>query len=318
MFLSAEDISEHYTDTLRTLSEIAGAYYYQGQLNEALRLFQTGEQLLRLREVLEADRVAFLLKYAEFLVDYYFLTNQEEERMRVVVRQAREAVTASGDESSIASAISSTGKMLYYYNLNTGSDDYTEARRAMRQALEIYEKFDDSHGIAQSLFFIGLTHERNGEEEQARGYYRQALDIAREYDDKWVISEVTRHLAGLNMGKDNDTSLRYALESLQRREEIGFKCVLPLAHVLVCEVYTERGELEQARKHAQYAQELSEEMDLRSASILTLLAQGEIQQKQGNLAAARASFTQAAALADELGIAFGIAAAKAKLAQIRA
>lgn len=317
MFLSTEDISERYADALQALSEIAGAYYYQGQLADALNLFRTGERLTHFQEVPEAERVSFILTYAEFLVDHYFLTNREEDLMRTIVLRAREEASANGDEQSVAAAIYQTGRMLYYRNLNAGSHDYTEARRHLRQALASYEKLDDPHGIAQSLFSIGLTYEQSAEEEQARGYYRQALDIAREYDDKWVISEVTRHMAGLNLGKDNDTSLRYALESLRLREEIGFKRALPPAHLLVYEVYRERGELEQARKHVQAARNLADEMDLHYSIMFALLAQGEIQQRQGNLDAAQASFTKAAALANELGIAYAMAATRAKLEQIK-
>jgi tetratricopeptide (TPR) repeat protein len=206
--------------------------------------------------------------------------------------------------------------MLYYCNLNTGGNDYPEARKLMRQALALYEKIGDTHGIAQSLFFIGLTYERQGEEEQARGCYRQALDIAREYDDKWVISEVTRHMSGLNLGKDNDTSLRYALESLRLREETGCKRALPSAHLLLSSVYMARDELDQAWEQIRLARDLAEEMDLRGSLMSVLLAQGEIQQKQGRPDKARTSFEKAAALADELGLAYGIATAKASLARL--
>lgn len=318
MFLSIGEISERLADALRAIEEIAGAYYYQGRLAEALTLLQSGEQALRFREVQEIDRVDFLLHYADFLIDNYFLTNQNEKLMRAIVRQAREEAIANGDEKNVAIALYHTGRMLYYCNLNTGGSDYTEARNSMRKALASYENLGDPHGIAQSLFYIGLTHERLGEEDQARGYYRQALDLGREYDDKWVISETTRHLAGLNLGKDNDTSLRYALESLRLREEMGFKRAFPAAHLLLSSVYIARGELEKAWEHTQLAHGLAEEMKLRSSVMSVLLTQGEIQQRRGKLDEARAKFEKAGALAEELGIAYGIAAAKANLEQIRA
>lgn len=318
MFLTTEEISERYVRALLAIEESASAYHYQGRLADALALLQSGERLLGFPEVRTTERVSFLLKYAEFLVDYYFLTNQEERLMRTVVQQTRDEAVASGDDPSIAAALTQLGKMLYYCNLNTGGSDYTETRGYIRQALERYETLDDKHGIAQALFLLGLTHERQREEEQARGCYRQSLDIAREYDDKWVIAETTRHLAGLNLGKDNDSSLRYATESLKRREEIGFKRALPSAHLLISRVHLEREELEAAWEHTQRALDLAKEMDLRSSLMSVLLTQGEIQQKQGNPEAARADFEKAATLAEELGLAYGIAAAKANLAQIKA
>lgn len=317
MFLTTEEISERYLRALLAIEESAGAYYYQGRLAEALALFQSGERLLHFPEVRAPERVGFLLKYAEFLVDYYFLTNQEERLMRTLVQQTRDEALASGDAKSIAGALTQIGKMLYYCNLNNGGTDYAEARGYTRQALEQYEMLDDKHGIAQALFLLGLIHERQREEDLARNCYRQSLDIAREYDDKWVIAETTRHLAGLNLGKDNDSSLRYAKESLKRREETGFKRALPSAYLLISRVHLEREELEQAWEHAQRALELAREMKIRSSEMSVLLTQGEIQQKQGNSEAARADFEKAASLAEELGLAYGIAAAKANLAQIR-
>jgi tetratricopeptide (TPR) repeat protein len=316
MFLSTGEISERLSDALRAIEDIAGAYYYLGRLSDALSLLQSGERLLHVQEVQEFDRVDFLLHYADFLIDSYFLTNQNEKLMRTVTQQAQKEALANGDEKSIATALSATGKMLYYCNLNTGGNDYPEARKLMRQALALYEKLGDTHGIAQALFFIGLTYERQGEEEQARGCYRQALDIAREYDDKWVISEVTRHMSGLNLGKDTDTSLRYALESLRLREETGFKRALPSAHLLLSSVYMARDELDQAWEQIRLARDLAEEMNLRGSLMSVLLAQGEIQQKQGRPDKARASFEKAGALADELGLAYGIATAKASLARL--
>ena len=317
MFLTTDEISERIAKALLAIEESVEAYYYQGRLADALTLLQSGERLLDFPEMRVSRRVGFLLRYSEFLVDYYFLTNQEERRMRTVVQQARDEAMACEDERSIAAALTQLGKMYYYCNLNTGGGDYTETRGYIRQALERYEKIDDKHGIAQSLFLLGLTHERQREEEQARGCYRQSLDIAREYDDKWVIAETTRHLAGLNLGKDNDTSLRYAKESLRRREETGFKRALPSAHLLISRVHLEREELELAWEHAQQALELAREMDLRSSLMSVLLTQGEIQQKQGNPDAARADFEKAVTLAEELGLAYGIAAAKANLAQMQ-
>lgn len=318
MFLSIGEISERLADVLRAIEEIAGAYYYQGRLAEALALLQSGEHALRFREVQEIDRVDFLLHYAEFLIDNYFLTNQNEKLMRAIVQRAREEAMADGDEKSVAAALFHTGRMHYYCNLNTGSNDYTEARNSVRKALASYEHIGDPHGIALSLFYIGLTHERLREEEPARGYYRQALDLGREYDDKWVISETTRHLAGLNLGKDNDTSLRYALESLRLREEMGFKRAFPSAHLLLSKVYTAREELEQAWEDARIAQDLAEEMKLRIYLTSAWLTQGEILLKRGRLDEARANFEKAAALAEELGIAYSIAEAKAKLERIDA
>jgi len=73
MVLMEQDLTERYTNALQSVSEIAETYYFQGRLDEALRLWQTGEPLLAGREVAPAQRVRFLLRYGQFLTQYYFL-----------------------------------------------------------------------------------------------------------------------------------------------------------------------------------------------------------------------------------------------------
>jgi tetratricopeptide (TPR) repeat protein len=314
MVFTSAQISERYTSLLHAMSEIAGAYSYQGRLADALQLLALADQCLPFQEVQRADKVRFLLKYAELLVANYFLTNQEEHRMHLMVQRAREEVEESQDEQGTATVLFLTGQTLYYHNLLAGGSDYMQARDYFQQALKRYETINDTEGMAQALFYTGLTYERyDGEEEVAAEYYQQMLQLARKHDHKWLLSEAMRHLSGILMSKDNDVSLHYALESLRLREAIGFKRALPAAHVQVSNICMERGELEQALKHCQQALQLSEEMSLRSYIMGILLTLGEIQQKQNKLDEARASFEQAAVLARELDLAYGMTRAKALL-----
>ncbi|GCE22458.1 tetratricopeptide repeat protein [Dictyobacter kobayashii] len=206
--------------------------------------------------------------------------------------------------------------MHYYQNIQKGIQGYAEARTTLQQAHELYAGLGTTEGAAQTLFYIGLTYEREDDEEKARAYYQQALEIARSYDYKWIISEATRHLSGLAMQKDADLALRYALESLRLRSEIGFKRTLPAAHLLVSAVYTQRKELDAALEHCQQGRHLAEEMGLRSAIMNSLLTLGEIQQQQAAFEEAQASFEAAAQMAQELKIAYAISAAQNSLEQL--
>lgn len=313
MSLSVEAIAERYAVSLNALSEIANSYSFQGQLADALRLFQVGEQWLSAREIQPQDQVNFLLKYGQFLIHRYFLTNREEDPMLSVIQRARQAAEACQDEAGIATALYLTGQTRYYHNLQTGGSDYTEARGYLEQASALSEKVADNRVVAESLFYTGLTYERHDQGAQAAEYYRRALAIAEEHGHRWAASEAYRHLAGLTMSRDSEQSLEYALKSLALREEMGFKRGVPSAQLLVSDVYVARGDLARALEYCQQAEQLSQEMDLQIYLAGAQFTRGEIAYKQGKRAKAREHFERAAVLARELNIAFAIAETNEKL-----
>ncbi|MDQ2715881.1 MAG: hypothetical protein M3Z08_13305 [Chloroflexota bacterium] len=313
MSLSVEAIAERYAISFNALSEIASAYYFQGQLDEALRLFQAGEQWLSAQEVQPVDQMSFLLKYGQFLIHNYFLTNRDEDRMLSIVQRARQAAETIQNEAGIASAFYLAGQTRYYHNLLTGGSDYIEVRGFFEQASALSEKIAESRILAESLFYTGLTYERHGVETRAREYYQRVLEIAEQHGYTWAASEAYRHLSGLSMSNDTIQSLEYALKSLALREEMGFKRGLPPAQLLVSDVYIARNELARALEYCQQAEQLSIEMGLHFYIALTHLTRGEIAYKQGKGAQAREHFEKAAALGRELNIAFPIMEANEKL-----
>ncbi|GCE09753.1 tetratricopeptide repeat protein [Dictyobacter aurantiacus] len=317
MALSIEEITANYTSSLHALGEIAWSYYYQGQLDDAMRLFEWGSQLLDFPEITALSQAQFLLRYAEFLIANYFLTNQDEEMVLTSIDRAQAAASKSHDQRQQATALYLRGQMNYYQNMHKGLQDYREARSTLQQANKLYTTLEDTEGIAQTLFYMGLTYEREEDEKSAESHYQQALKIAREHNHKWIMSEATRHLAGLAMQQDTDLALRYALESLHLRSEIGFKRALPPAYFLVSDIYTLRHELDAALEYCQQGQQLAEKMRLSSAIINGLLTMGQIQLQKEALEEARASFETAYRLARETHIAFAIAAAQDSLAQIQ-
>ncbi|HEU5349911.1 MAG TPA: tetratricopeptide repeat protein [Ktedonobacterales bacterium] len=132
-------------------------------------------------------------------------------------------------------------------------------------------------------------------------------------ENTWAASEAMRHLTDYTEG---DECLRYALRSLELREEMRFTCGLPPAQLLVSAIYIARGEWAQALKYCQQARQLAEELGLRVHLMYALLTQGEIEYTQGRLAEAREYLEKSSALAHELNTARGIAATDEKLAML--
>jgi tetratricopeptide (TPR) repeat protein len=299
--------------SLNALSEIANAYYFQGQLDDALHLFQVGEQWLSAKETQPVDQMSFLLKYGQFLIYYYFLTNREEDSMLFIVQRARQIAGALQNEVGIATACYLVGQTLYYHNLLTSGSDYSEARGYFGRALTLSEKAGESRIFAESLFYIGVTYERHDKETQAADYYRRALASAEQHGHTWAASEAYRHLSGLSMSIDTTQSLEYALRSLALREEMGFKRGLPPAQLLVSDVYIARNDLAHALEYCQQAEQLATEMGLHIYLADAHLTRGDIAYSHGKRAEARTHFEKAAAIARELNNTFVVVEANAKL-----
>lgn len=310
MFLTTEAIAEHYTSALEALAEIAEAYYFQGSLDDALRLWQAAEQLLAGEEVQPADQVKFLLRYGSFLVYNYFLTNRAEELLQTVVQRARQGAEAIQDEFAIATTLFLLGQIQYYHALLSGERDYAPARDYFEQASALREKIGDTYNLAESLFYTGLTYDRNAQKEEAERHYQRALGIAQEQGNTWAASEAHRHLTDHTEGEQR---LRHALRSLELREEIGFKRGMPPAQLLISEIYVDQGELARALDYCLQAEQLSQEMGLQLYLIDALMIRGDMAYKQGNLSLARSTYTQASELAHQLSNARGIASAHEKL-----
>lgn len=313
MSLPVEAITERYASVLQTLSEVAEAHYFQGSLDNALHLWQIGEQLLTEKEVQPADRVNFLLRYGKFLVFNYFLTNREEELLQTVAQRALAGAEAMQDEFAIAAALFVLGQTVYFHNLLGGESDYTQARNYFQQASVRREQIGDTYNLAESLFYTGLTYDREARKEQAESYYQRALPMALEQGNIWAASEAHRHLTDHTEGEQR---LRHALRSLELRKAMGFKGSLPAAQLLVSEIYVDQGELARALEYCQQAEQLAEEMGLQLYLVDALLKRGDIAYKQGNLSETRAYVEQASALTQQLNNAYMIALVQEKLGRL--
>jgi len=335
---------------------LARSYNYLGRFEVALDLLQVAERISRYPEVFSADRFAILETYAEIRIANYFLTTQgSDEMFELVQKTAQEArnacveldFTDGNNETTmnVATALGLLGQAHYYATLNTGGSDYSHVFTYCSQALAMWEKLEKARhlamangsdlpsddfeadessknhvlhvierGMSSSLFYIGLAYERLEEPERARDSYQRALDLALRSHAKEAASYAYRHLAGLS--EEQEQQLEYALQSLQLREEIGFKRTLPLSHLLVCDIYLQRNDLEKAQEHCQIAFQLAEEMEIKQALMMAYYSQGEIFQRKGKLDEARHCFVQCLDVAEALGTAYGIAEATKKLQEL--
>lgn len=207
----------------------------------------------------------------------------------------------------------SCGQMIYYRNLLNGESDYTSARDNLQQASALREKIGDTYNLAESLFYTGLTYDRQGPSAQSEAYFKRALKLAEAQGNRWAASEAHRHLTDYTEGEQRFT---HALRSLELRQEMDFKRGLPAAQLLLSEIALDQGELELALEYCQQAERLAKGMGLQNYLMDVLLIRSDIASKQGKRTEAHEYLEQAAVLAQQLNHGRGIAMINEKREQL--
>jgi tetratricopeptide (TPR) repeat protein len=276
--LTDDMLTAHYTTATDALAAIARAYYFDGRLADSQQVLRTALALLDAPEPMPQQRLRLLLLYGQVCIVEHFLTRGEAaEPVFAVVRQAQQLADAIRDQQGIADAMSLLGQAYYFVRVaasraqglaltsTPGDGQYDQALQCQQQALELREALQDTRGMSESYFQIGVVYERWQQYTQAQEYYAQARQIADAYDYAVEKTEPARHFAfqALREG-DLEQALARALQALALREAAGFRPYLPLDHLLLRDIYQAKGDTAQAHAHAQHAQALAEELGLQS------------------------------------------------------
>jgi tetratricopeptide (TPR) repeat protein len=311
MGMSEETLAERYGSALDALRAVAEAYDLQGRLDDAERLWAVCEQLSG-AVVLPAEQVRCLLGYASFLVNKYFLTGAREELMQIIVERARREAEALQDKSAMATALFLFGRMTYNQHMLKNEVDFTDTRAHLQQASVLWEAVGDSYQLAETLFYTGLTYDRQGPAPQSERFYQQALQLAEEQGNRWAASEAHRHLTDYTQGEER---LAHALRSLELRQEMDFTRSLPSAQLLLAEILIDQSNTDRALEYCRQAEELARQMRLQFYLVDALLLRCDIAAQQGNPAEAREHLQQASVLAQQSNYGRGAAAIAEKLSQ---
>lgn len=277
--LTHEAISSSYAHASDTLAEIAQSYFLLGRLEDAQHLLSATLRLLEAREAMPQPRLKLLLLYSHVLIVHHLLTRGDTELMFSTIGQARQAAEALQDSQAIADALSLLGQA--HCNATTvaslksgispfvpqGQGKYDEeldmALAYQRQALQQRETLNDTRGISESYFQIGLVHERWCLDEQAQAYYARASQIAEQYGHAFERTEPARHKALHALKQGNlEQALPLALQALKLREEAQFRPYQPLDHLLIRDIHLARGDASNAQQHTEAASTIAAEMGM--------------------------------------------------------
>ncbi len=199
-----------------------------------------------------------------------------------------------------------------------------EALRYHHEALTIFQKLHDQHGIAETLDLLGMTSYLGGDLVQGTAYYEQAIALFRELDDRHGL---TSSLATLTLRgptyqtdamvsaatslaeviQDTEQALKIAREIDQRPAE-----VYALFQLALC--LGSQGEYTRAFECVHRCIEIAEEIEHRQWQTAAHTILGGLYNGLLALPQACEHFEQALALAHEIGSLFWICMATGYLA----
>jgi tetratricopeptide (TPR) repeat protein len=314
-------MSEGHIEDSATISDLcsrADALHRAGRLDDALALLgSVGRPVLVASGALAGESVRSALLRARILTDRIFHANRGYDEAVATLEATVALADQLGEGRSAATALDLLGMADYYRVLQAGSTDYGASLGRFRAAMARREALGDTRGVAESLFHVGLVHERLAQYDQALDNYRRAYALAKEHDYRLELSYAARHLAGgaLETG-DLDAALALFAESLALRQELGYTLLLPLAHIALGEVMLARNDADSAAQEYERAHALAEGMQSPLVIVFSLLALSELAQARGNEDARRDYAERALSRAREDDLPIGARAASAALAMI--
>jgi tetratricopeptide (TPR) repeat protein len=310
-------MSEGRSEGAETLSAVFGrgeALYRAGLLDDSVALFAASDLTVG---ATEPERLRIALAQGKIFADWVFHANRGYDEAVATLDTARALAARLGDERSAITALDLMGSADYYRVLQDGGRDYGSAQEQFNIALARREALDDTRGVAESVFHVGLIHERLEQYDEALYCYRRCYTLAREHNYQLEQSFAARHLGGRaqDVG-DFAAALAYFKESLALRQLVGYTLLLPLAHIALGEVMLAQNTADGAAREYEQAHALAQGMQSPLIMVSSLLALSELAQARGDEGGRRDFAEQALARAQEDDLPLGVRAASAALAAI--
>lgn len=193
---------------------------------------------------------------------------------------------------------------LLYSNINALLDEQKEHTRALefgKKAISLAKKLGDNYSLVNGLVNLSTTYSHLGQHEKEYELLEQALPLAKKNNDLDQIA-TTYHNMGDYFYKQEKYSaaLEKYLESYTYVKQMGNKYHLCEINTVLALTYHK---LNQDRKALQYilqAEQLADEVGVRTKLKEIYLTRAEIEQKAGNYKLAAAYYSKTLAVSDSL------------------
>jgi predicted ATPase/DNA-binding CsgD family transcriptional regulator/DNA-binding XRE family transcriptional regulator/predicted negative regulator of RcsB-dependent stress response len=171
------------------------------------------------------------------------------------------------------------------------NDDYAEAVRLARRALDIFEPLGQGEDLAQAATALGSAQRYLGERAEARRSFQTALDLRAEAGDRAKLAMAINNMALIELDDGNLDQARELLEqNLIIKRQFGEPGSIAIGLINLAEVLIRAGRLQAARASLAEAAELAVGQPQITGLILC---------SQGHLAARQRNWEQAAELYQE-------------------
>jgi tetratricopeptide (TPR) repeat protein len=242
------------------------------------------------------------------VIDLGFLWSERDyEQAGTFYHQAIELARTLDDLKLEAHSLNRMGN----WHLNV--EQPLEALRYHREALTIFQKLHDQHGIAETLDLLGMTSYLGGDLVQGTAYYEQAIALFRELDDRngLTSSLATLTLRGPTYQTDAMVSVASLAEVIQESEqalkiarEIDQRPAEAYALFQLALCLGSQSEYGRALKTVQQSLDIAEEIEHRQWQTAAQTVLGGIYNGLLAYPQAREHFEQALTLAHEIGSLF--------------
>jgi len=214
---------------------------------------------------------------------------------------SEETVTVSRalkDPELLGDALHGWAVCRYDYQFRVPKPDHVPIRQALSEALALREQQKDPSRLAETLFYLGLVHERLDENPQAKATYERALEVVTPAGDKVMMAYLYRHLADFQKPERGLAGvLEYHRRCLRLREEADFATGIIFASVAVGETLLEMKQPDQALPHYERALAVAREIDVARGAAYAHLGLAAVHQAAGRPERAREHAREALAAA---------------------
>jgi len=162
------------------------------------------------------------------LMDRSFFHRRDPAPARVALEEGLRGARAAGDDATAATAAQALGQLDYNDAFET--KDWKKPRAAFESVLAARERIGDRRGAAETLFYLGLTYEQDGQPVPAFERYEKSLAISEEIKDLVQQSYARRHMAGIQEERGELPAAERNIDlEIDLRRRGGFAVGVPFA-----------------------------------------------------------------------------------------
>ena len=303
-------------DSLDTLLRAAEAHHYRGALADALAALALAESVARQPQPVPSRLARVWTARADVWISQTTATNAGYAEADSAAARALEFAERADEPRLLADAADVAGRVLYSRRINLAEGDYERPLSHFKRALELRRTAGDTRGVVESMFRVGLIHERKDESARAIAIYQGAMRLAGA-DYPLERANLARHLAYQHQGRgDLDRALALFTQSLELREQAGFALTRPSALTSIGDLYRRKQDYPKALDYGRRA--LAEAERLRASRFIVgaLISIGQTHAAAGELEPALEHLGRAESLADEIGYVSGVRRAREQSAAL--